>query len=427
MLTVNKYITHSHCLCAMAPEIGSALIGAGSSLIGGIFNMIGQNKTNQNNLQIARETNASNERIAQQTNELNWDSLLYQNQFNLDMWNMSNEYNSPAKQLERLRDAGLNPLFYGLDGNSNNNALTSAAGSPSIPGFAQMPAAMQNPFAGLGASIQQAGAQYSLAKLQDAQAQSALQDVLYTEAKTQTENLLRNGMFKLQEVTIENVISGTKVNDKTVEKFTQEISESVQRISESNQRIAESVAKIKSMQYNDFMRSVEAYIQKKHLDNQDAVAFKQATTSLYVAVNGVRQADEQLAINQQNAYTEGYNAVTNRLNYHEQVREFTQQHQLDWYNANTARDNNHLNWYKATNEIQLGRARLRLDEKQFKFDVFVGKNQLDINQQNADSMSKMADAAEQNAETNAERLELEEALGAVNAASNFISAIGSIF
>lgn len=44
-----------------------------------------------------------------------------QNDWNLNMWNMSNEYNSPSAQVARLRDAGLNPLYYGLDGSSANS------------------------------------------------------------------------------------------------------------------------------------------------------------------------------------------------------------------------------------------------------------------------------------------------------------------
>ena len=44
-----------------------------------------------------------------------------QNAWSLQQWNMTNEYNSPSAQVQRLRDAGLNPLFYGLDGSSANS------------------------------------------------------------------------------------------------------------------------------------------------------------------------------------------------------------------------------------------------------------------------------------------------------------------
>lgn len=43
-----------------------------------------------------------------------------QNAWNEEMWNKENAYNSPEQQVERLREAGLNPLNYGLDGNSTS-------------------------------------------------------------------------------------------------------------------------------------------------------------------------------------------------------------------------------------------------------------------------------------------------------------------
>lgn len=42
------------------------------------------------------------------------------NQFNIDMWNRQNAYNTPAEQMRRFKEAGLNPnLIYG-QGNSGN-------------------------------------------------------------------------------------------------------------------------------------------------------------------------------------------------------------------------------------------------------------------------------------------------------------------
>lgn len=49
-------------------------------------------------LEAVRETNDANAALAKQ-----------QNDFNLDMWNKSNEYNTTSAQMERWREAGLNP------------------------------------------------------------------------------------------------------------------------------------------------------------------------------------------------------------------------------------------------------------------------------------------------------------------------------
>lgn len=49
-----------------------------------------------------------------------------QNQFSLDMWNRTNTYNDPSAQYERLKNAGVNPLFYNLDGTGNASAFQSS-------------------------------------------------------------------------------------------------------------------------------------------------------------------------------------------------------------------------------------------------------------------------------------------------------------
>lgn len=93
--------------------------------------------------------------------------LQMQNDFSLDMWNRTNEYNDPLHQVERLKNAGLNPLYYGLDG-SSADSFESAAAAP------YNPATMVNPFEGM----QNFGMQ--LAQIENLQANTA---------KTNNENL----------------------------------------------------------------------------------------------------------------------------------------------------------------------------------------------------------------------------------------------
>lgn len=60
-----------------------------------------------------------------------WNEKMYgiQKQDSIDFWNMQNSYNSPEQQMQRLRDAGLNPhLQYG-----SGSATGNAAGSPDVP------------------------------------------------------------------------------------------------------------------------------------------------------------------------------------------------------------------------------------------------------------------------------------------------------
>lgn len=56
----------------------------------------------------------------------NMDMANRQNSFNLEMWNKQNQYNSPAAQMQRLKDAGLNPnMIY-----NNGSASTGNSSSP---------------------------------------------------------------------------------------------------------------------------------------------------------------------------------------------------------------------------------------------------------------------------------------------------------
>lgn len=74
---------------AIAPLIGAGLIAGGASLLGSIFGHSSQKSANETNIQLARE----------------------QRQFDLDMWNRQNEYNTDSAQMQRAREAGINPYM----------------------------------------------------------------------------------------------------------------------------------------------------------------------------------------------------------------------------------------------------------------------------------------------------------------------------
>lgn len=88
----------------MTPLVAASLVGAGSSILGGLLGSISNSSTNAANMKLAK----------------------YQYEKNLEMWNLQNEYNSPVKQMERLKEAGLNPnLVYGngsVVGNTTSDA-----------------------------------------------------------------------------------------------------------------------------------------------------------------------------------------------------------------------------------------------------------------------------------------------------------------
>lgn len=65
--------------------------------------------------------------LLQAKKQREWSEKMYnqQNAWNYEMWQKENEYNTPLNQVQRLRDAGLNPLYYNLDGSSAGD-LTAA-------------------------------------------------------------------------------------------------------------------------------------------------------------------------------------------------------------------------------------------------------------------------------------------------------------
>lgn len=89
-------------------------LGAGASVLGSLFNFGSQKSSNKANLELAAQQNQYN----QQLQDRQFQHDIQQNEYayaqNLAQWNRENEYNSPASQIQRYIDAGLNPnLIYG--------------------------------------------------------------------------------------------------------------------------------------------------------------------------------------------------------------------------------------------------------------------------------------------------------------------------
>lgn len=80
---------------------GMDFLGIGNA-VSGIAGAIGTVAAAKQNRKAQQETNAANLALAKQ-----------QNDWNLAQWEREKEYNSPSNQVKLLKEAGLNPLFYG--------------------------------------------------------------------------------------------------------------------------------------------------------------------------------------------------------------------------------------------------------------------------------------------------------------------------
>lgn len=112
--------------------LGAAGISAGGGLLSGLFGGISQSRASKNYLKGVRETNEQNYKIWQEQQAHNIDMFNRENQANIDNWKMqfdaTNAYNDPSAQVERLRNAGLNPSL-ALGGNASGMATSSSVGS----------------------------------------------------------------------------------------------------------------------------------------------------------------------------------------------------------------------------------------------------------------------------------------------------------
>lgn len=102
------------------PITMSALFGLGSSALGGYLGF----KNNQSNIDYQNQTNAENR-------QHQWDMYWRQREDAMSDWNRNNAYNSPLQQMQRLREAGLNPnLVYGKGAENTAQMARAASVSP---------------------------------------------------------------------------------------------------------------------------------------------------------------------------------------------------------------------------------------------------------------------------------------------------------
>lgn len=149
-------------------DLASALIPAGGGIVSNALSYLSNERTNKNNLKIARETN----------------------QANYDLWKANNEYNTPQAQMARYQAAGLNPnMIYGQVSSGNSSSPATAQG-------AVMKATKFGDFGAANAmmSYLQNQMQKSSISLQDTQSDKNKAETNRTNVETL--NLQKDGLIK---------------------------------------------------------------------------------------------------------------------------------------------------------------------------------------------------------------------------------------
>lgn len=224
-------------------------IGAGLTAIGGLATGLFNNKSDKKlfNKQAAFAREESQK-------ERDWQERMY---------NQNNAYNSPAAQMQRYKDAGLNPdLVYG------DGSLTSPAQAPSGGAQAPTPTAghtpFQNPFADAGSIISQKKLIESQAKANDAKANRDNKEVEIASARLVMDKAKSESAIRLEnsQVYLNHVVADyTHKQGERVAAEINNLNASTSRLQQETENLRKELEvqdeRISTLRFERFIRSAE--------------------------------------------------------------------------------------------------------------------------------------------------------------------------
>ena len=286
------------------------LIASGISAVGSIVGGLLGGKANQNAQQGANDINLQ---IARETNQQQYQMFGEQNAFNERMYNQMLSYNTPAEQMRRYSDAGINP--YIAAGNVQTGNAQSSLQSAQAPTLhtAQMQAAT-----GMGDALQNAASQaagvisqyaqnelaLSQARKNDAEAGwvDRLNGAQFNKLSAETNNLYQQGSllgldYKLKSDTLGNYIRLSDLSVANAEKTNEQLDVITQ-----------------SARIENALNNINLGIQSQYGKRMFVAQLSKTLAESFATQAGVRQRDAQIAIDKQNANTNAKNANTNAKN-----------------------------------------------------------------------------------------------------------------
>lgn len=271
----------------MVPLVAASLISGGASLLGGLANSASQSSANRANLQIARETN-----------QMQYQMFQEQNAFNERMYNQMQQYNTPAAQMQRYNDAGINA--YIAAGNvQTGNAQSALQSAQPLP----LHTAQMMPATGIGDSFSQIGniiSQYAQNELALSQAQKnraeagwvdRLNGAQFNKLSAETNNLYQQGSllgldYKLKSDTLGNYIKLSDLSVINAEKTNEQLDVITH-----------------SARLENALKNINLGIQSKYGERLFVATLSKTLAESFATQAGVRQRDAQIAIDKQNANT----------------------------------------------------------------------------------------------------------------------------
>lgn len=263
-------------------KFGTALLGAGGSVLNGIGSFVSTSLANKSNQKIAQMVNESNERINNQQIQYNW-----------DMFNAQNAYNSPSAVRQRLSDAGLNPIYYGLDGSSSasGNAFTPIANQ-------QAPPSIPNDFSAFG------DAAFKAAQLMNIKADTELKrsSAGLNAANAETVNQVRARQLELMGQQVQLNVDEHELNGKRLEEISSRVDALKQSMDESRARVDDYRSQIGKRQFDVLLSKAMYDLDKRYKDGLLSLSERNLAVSWFNA-----QTERT------NAQINQYNADTNRM------------------------------------------------------------------------------------------------------------------
>ena len=162
------------------PITGLALAQVGGSILSSILGSQSQANANRQNIQAQEAINQRNIDFTRETNALN-------RQWSLEDWNRQNAYNSPLQQMQRLREAGLNPnLVYGSGAQTTAGMIKQAdAKTPDLKAAQVAPL----PIPEIGNMVGNALSNMYDMKIKQAQQTNMEKQAAYIESQTNLNNV----------------------------------------------------------------------------------------------------------------------------------------------------------------------------------------------------------------------------------------------
>lgn len=175
-----------------------------TTALGAVEGKNAQKRQYQYQLKLNNDVFAKNQLAQQQANA-----------YNLRLWRMQNDYNTPLSQMERYRDAGLNPMLMYGDGTSGLAGSTPVAKAAQMETF-QVPdqmGALRG--AMLGQQLSSSAGQYSLLQSQRSLLDSQVSKNLAQAAGQVNDNKISESLSRYSDVLARQAVeNGSLVNSK---------------------------------------------------------------------------------------------------------------------------------------------------------------------------------------------------------------------